>query len=59
MGKNKKNRIDVVYSTNPNFSFDHEEEEEQETLEPREQLLYVSIDRSNAVERKLPWWKAL
>lgn len=45
MGKNKKNRIDVVYSTNPNFSFDHEEEEEQETLEPREQLLYVSIDR--------------
>lgn len=45
MGKNKKNRIDVVYSTNPNFSFDHEEEEEQETLAPKDQLLYISIDR--------------
>jgi len=45
MGKNKKKRIDVVYSTNPNFDFDHEEELEDETLEPSEQLLYVSIDR--------------
>jgi translation initiation factor 1 len=45
MGKNKKNRIDVVYSTNPNFNFDHEEELEEETLDPGNQLLYVSIDR--------------
>ena len=45
MGKNKKNRIDVVYSTNPNFNFDHEDEFENETLAPGDQLLYVSIDR--------------
>jgi translation initiation factor 1 len=45
MGKNKKKRIDVVYSTNPDFDFDHEEDFEEETLEPGEQLLYVSIDR--------------
>lgn len=45
MGKNKMKRIDVVYSTNPDFSFDHEEDELEATLDPRDQLLYVSIDR--------------
>ena len=45
MGKNKNNRVNVVYSTNPDFSFDHEEDESEETLDPNEQLLYVSIDR--------------
>lgn len=45
MGKNKKNRVNVVYSTNPDFSFDQDEDEFEETLEPNEQLLYVSIDR--------------
>lgn len=41
----KKKKINIVYSTNPNFDFDYEEDEEQETLPPNEQLLYVSIDR--------------
>ena len=45
MGKNKKNRVNVVYSTNPDFSFDQEEDQIEETLDPNEQLLYVSIDR--------------
>ncbi|MCT4581268.1 MAG: translation initiation factor [Flavobacteriales bacterium] len=45
MGKNKKKRIAIVYSTNQDFSYDYEEDEEQETLVPGEQLLYVSIDR--------------
>jgi len=43
--KSKKKRIDVVYSTNPNFSYDEETEHSEETLHPSEQLLYVSIDR--------------
>jgi translation initiation factor 1 len=47
MSKKKNNRIDVVYSTNPNFSYEIEQEEEQDTLEPKDQLLYVSIDRKN------------
>jgi translation initiation factor 1 len=47
MSKKKNNRIDVVYSTNPNFSYEIEQEEEQETLAPNNQLLYVSIDRKN------------
>jgi translation initiation factor 1 len=43
MGKNKKKNI--VYSTNPDFNFENEEEESIETLPPQDQLLYVSIDR--------------
>lgn len=41
----KKKRIDIVYSTNPNFSFEGEENEEQETLAPNQQDLRVLIDR--------------
>ncbi len=41
----KKNRQNVVYSTNPDFNYDYEEEEVEETLDPQDQLLYVSIDR--------------
>jgi translation initiation factor 1 len=40
----KKNKGNVVYSTNPNFSFDAEEED-NETLDPKDKLLYVSHDR--------------
>ena len=45
MGKNKKKRIDVVYSTNPNYGYNQDEDENEETLDPGDQLLYVSIDR--------------
>lgn len=41
MAKKKKN---IVYSTNPDFEYE-DEEQELETLPPEEQLLYVSIDR--------------
>lgn len=41
----KKERINMVYSTNPDFQFNSEEENEMETLPKNEQLLYVSIDR--------------
>lgn len=43
--KKNKHRINVVYSTNPNFSYQSEDEEIQETLAPDLQKLYVSIDR--------------
>lgn len=45
MSKQKKERLNVVYSTNPNFNYDYEQEEHQETLPANQQLLYVSIDR--------------
>jgi translation initiation factor 1 len=44
--KSKKNRINVVYSTNPDFEY----EDENEAVQPlsfEEQKLYVSIDRKN------------
>jgi translation initiation factor 1 len=45
--KSKKERVNVVYSTNPDFQFQFQfdEDEEQETVDPKNQLLYVSIDR--------------
>lgn len=45
MSKGKKDRMNVVYSTNPNFSYEYEQEEQQETLSNDQQLLYVSLDR--------------
>lgn len=41
----KKNKKNVVYSTNPDFSFENDGDEEMETLSPGEQLLIVLIDR--------------
>ncbi len=43
--KSKKERVNVVYSTNPDYQFQHNETDSQETLAPKDQLLYVSIDR--------------
>lgn len=52
MGKNKtkpsndwKERLNVVYSTNPDFVYQTDDEPEAETLEPSKQHLKVSIDR--------------
>lgn len=44
MGKNKSKRKNVVYSTNPDYQFEYDQEE-QETLPVNQQKLYVSIDR--------------
>lgn len=47
MNKNKKNRVNIVYSTNPDFQFHNESDGEQETMEPSNQRLYISLDRKN------------
>lgn len=44
MGKKNK-RIGIVFSTNPDFEYEHEKEEALETLEPSQQKLRVLIDR--------------
>lgn len=41
----KKKRVNVVYSTNPDYSYDHDDEEQMETLDPSEQNLKVILDR--------------
>lgn len=40
-----KERLNVVYSTNPNFDYETTLSDEQETLAPQKQTLKVSIDR--------------
>lgn len=40
-----KQRLNVVYSTNPDFNYDTEEEEEAEELPKNRQKLRVHIDR--------------
>jgi len=45
MSKKKKNRIDIVYSTNPDYNYDYDLSEEQETLSPQQQDLRVSLDK--------------
>lgn len=42
-----KDRLNIVYSTNPDYNYDNENEEEQETLEPAKQNLRVQLDRKN------------
>ena len=42
-----KQRLGVVYSTNPDFKYDSGESEEPQTLPPSRQRLIVSIDRRN------------
>lgn len=46
MGKSKKNRVNVVYSTNPNFEFEVHSDDEI-SIPFNLQKLYVSIDRKN------------
>lgn len=42
-----KDRLNVVYSTNPDFKYETEGEEEQETLLKDKQLLRISLDKRN------------
>lgn len=42
-----KDRLNVVYSTNPDFKFEKEDDEEQETIENGKQLLRLSLDKRN------------
>lgn len=42
-----KDRLNVVYSTNPDFNYEMDDEEEQATLQPSQQRLRVQLDRKN------------
>lgn len=40
-----KDRLNVVYSTNPNYEYENLNEEEDETMEKQQQKLRVSIEK--------------
>ncbi len=42
-----KKRLGMVYSTNPDYAFETDGKEEQETAKPGQQQLYVKLDRKN------------
>lgn len=42
-----KDRLNVVYSTNPDFSYDTEDDEEAETIAAEKQQLRISLDKRN------------
>ncbi|SBV94690.1 translation initiation factor [uncultured Dysgonomonas sp.] len=42
-----KDRLNVVYSTNPDFKYEKEGEEEQDTLPKEKQALRISLDKRN------------
>jgi translation initiation factor 1 len=42
-----KDRLNVVYSTNPDFKYETEKEDESDTLPREKQLLRISLDKRN------------
>ena len=53
MAKQKKERINVVYSTNPNYQYEEEQDDVQETLPNNQQVLYVSIDKKQRAGKEV------
>ena len=42
-----KERLNIVYSTNPDYKYEMNDDEEQATLPPAQQRLRVQLDRKN------------
>lgn len=42
-----KDRLNIVYSTNPDYNYQSGDEEEQETIAKEKQLLRISLDKRN------------
>ncbi|MDX1373527.1 MAG: hypothetical protein R3321_13720, partial [Nitrososphaeraceae archaeon] len=53
MGKNKNNREGIVYSTNDDFEYSYDENQEEETLAPSEQNLKVLLDKKARAGKKV------
>lgn len=49
----KKEKLNIVYSTNPDFKFEYEEEEQTETLPNNQQKLYVSLDKKQRAGKEV------
>ncbi len=53
MAKKQQKIQNVVYSTNPDFSYEFEQDEDIQTLAPQQQRLYVSIDRKQRAGKEV------
>lgn len=49
----KKEKLNIVYSTNPDFRYEFEEDEAIETLPNNHQKLYVSIDKKQRAGKEV------
>lgn len=47
MAKDWKDRLGMVYSTNPDYDYNYDEENEEDTLAPKDQKLVVLLDKKN------------
>ena len=47
MDNDWKKRLGVVYSTDPEYNYEQEGMDEEHTLQPSDQVLYLSLDRKN------------
>jgi translation initiation factor 1 len=48
-----KERLDVVYSTNPDFQYSYDEQAEADTLPKDKQLLRIALDKRNRGGKKV------
>lgn len=48
-----KSRLNVVYSTNPDFSYESEDDNNAETLDPNKQDLRVWLDKKQRAGKKV------
>ena len=53
MAKDWKDRLGIVYSTNPDFEYQKEEHPQEETLSPDRQKLLVSLDKKQRKGKKV------
>jgi translation initiation factor 1 len=53
MAKKQQKIQNVVYSTNPNFSYEFEQTDDIQTLPPQQQRLYVSLDRKQRAGKEV------
>jgi translation initiation factor 1 len=53
MSKKNKNLVNVVYSTNPNFQYQQDEQEENATLPNQHQKLYISLDKKQRAGKEV------
>ena len=53
MAKKKKEKVNIVYSTNPDYGYEYDEEAEAETLPNNKQKLYVSIDKKSRAGKEV------